>query len=413
MDGGSFIRPEYGVRCFSEIPQLVKYMLTGGERPGLPAEVFDGLEERYEAVVLFFVDAFGWRFFERFRERYSFLNPPRGRGSVVQLTAQFPSTTAAHVTCVHTGLPVGQSGVLEWNYYEPRLDAIIVPLLFSYAGEKKRGTLGVEAGEILPGRTIYRELGRKGVPSHAFQPWEHLASPYAKLTFGGAEVSPYATLAEALVNLGNLVEARRGPAYFFFYFDGIDAVGHEYGPVSAQVEAEIDLFLTALERLFFERLQGKVSKSKVLCALTADHGLVEVDPRRTVYLNRERRLAGVERFLRRNRRGELLVPGGSCRDMFLYVREGLVEEACGFLAERLAGVAEVRRVRQLAEDGYFGPEPLVPEFWERAGDLVILPFANASVWWYEKGKFEMKKWGYHGGLTRAEMEIPLVLWEMG
>ena len=65
------------------------------------------------------------------------------------------------------------------------------------------------------------------------------------------------------------------------------------------------------------------------------------------------------------------MPGGSCRDMFLYVREGLVQQAHAFLAERLEGVAAVRQVRQLADDGFFGPEPLAPEFWARAGDLGI------------------------------------------
>jgi len=41
--------------------------------------------------------------------------------------------------------------------------------------------------------------------------------------------------------------------------------------------------------------------------------------------------------------------------------------------------------------------------------LVVLPFADESVRWYEKDKFEIKSYGAHGGLTPDEIEIPLLL----
>ena len=31
------------------------------------------------------------------------------------------------------------------------------------------------------------------------------------------------------------------------------------------------------------------------------------------------------------------------------------------------------------------------------------------VWWYEKDKFELKKYGAHGDLIPDEVEIPLLL----
>jgi hypothetical protein len=61
--------------------------------------------------------------------------------------------------------------------------------------------------------------------------------------------------------------------------------------------------------------------------------------------------------------------------------------------------------------GYFGPV-ISPRFQSRVGNLVILPYRGESVWWFEKDKFEQKFHGHHGGLTKQEMEIPLITWEM-
>jgi hypothetical protein len=149
----------------------------------------------------------------------------------------------------------------------------------------------------------------------------------------------------------------------------------------------------------------------VLCLLTADHGQVETDPQTTIYLNRQPRFAGTEKFLRCDQAGRPIIPAGSARDFFLYIKGGLVDEARAFLAARLEGRAEVRKVADLISEGYFGAR-ISAKFPPRAGDLVILPYAGEAVWWYEKGKFEQKFRGHHGGLTPQEMEIPLLSWEL-
>src|ERR1700730_15356944 len=118
-----FIRPRYDSYCFSNLPSAIQFLLAGDQQAQqkqqtrLPLDVFGSLPTSYDAVVFFFIDAFGWRFFERNAEKYAVLKTFLEHGVVSKLTSQFPSTTAAHVTCIHTGLEVGQSGVYEWNYY--------------------------------------------------------------------------------------------------------------------------------------------------------------------------------------------------------------------------------------------------------------------------------------------------------
>src|SRR5262245_11283293 len=140
---GQFRRPLYDSYCFSRLPATIQYLLGVDEARGqaLPANVLGDLPARYEAVVCLFVDAFGLCFFARFADEFALLRDVVSRGRAVRLTAQFPSTTAAHVPCIHTGLPVGQSGIYEWTYYEPRVGAVICPLPFSFAGDRGRETL--------------------------------------------------------------------------------------------------------------------------------------------------------------------------------------------------------------------------------------------------------------------------------
>lgn len=406
----SFVAPAYGGHCFADIPPTVRYWLTRNGSLALAPDVLDELPSRFNTVILFFIDSFGWKLFEQFRERSPFIEFLGRNGVISKITAQFPSTTAAHVTCIHTGLPVAQSGIYEWQYYEPQLDAVIAPLLFSYAGTRGRDNLlqaDIAPEMLYPTVTLYDELGKDGVTSYVIQHREYTPSTFSDIVFRGAHTLPYKTLPEALVNLQFILERGDKPSYIFLYFDKLDAIAHEYGPDSLQFRAEAEVFLSVMDRWFLQELRGKLHNT--LFVMTADHGQMALDPKTNIYLNTGTEFPRLQPYLRSNRKGQLLPPGGSPRDLFLYIKPECLDNATALLKEMLRGTAEVFKTDALIEAGLFGTPPLGPALLGRLGNLTILPYASQSVWWYEKGKFEQGFRGHHGGLSPDEMEIPLCL----
>ncbi len=392
----TFVKPRYDENGFAGIPNRIKDAFAS---------------KKYDAVVVFFIDAFGWRFYDRFQDA-AFLKRMTKYGKIEKLTSQFPSTTAAHVTTIHTGLPVGVSGVHEWIYYEPKVDRIIAPLLFSFSGSKELDALKskrINAADIYPKGVFYSELKKMGVESFNFGLRDFTPSTYSNFVMEGSKILPFKTLSEAFVNIGTLLEKQKAPTYIHLYFDKIDSLAHEYGPTAPQTEVEIETFLLMMEHYFERTFKGK---KKVLFLMTADHGMCEIDPKTTTYLNINPNFENFQRFIKKNRKDHLLVPAGSPRDMFLYIKNEMLEEAQDFLAKRLEGKADVVKTETLIAEGYFGPD-VSTRFRERVGNLVVLSYRYESVWWYEKNKHEQRFYGHHGGLTPQEMETILYAYEIG
>lgn len=405
-----FIQPRYEGGCFADLPGFIKSMLLPDAASPLAPVDFARLPQRYRKVIFLFIDSFGWSFFQRHRQRLPFLRRFTEQGSVTQLTSQFPSTTAAHVTTLYTGQPVGRHGIYEWHVYEPKLDAMIMPLPYAYSGDRTPETLqnsGVPPESFLPVNWLVEDLARHGVASYLsqFQGFAH--STYSRMIGRGATVAPHKTLPEALVNMTQTLQRHGGQAVYFLYFGSIDAISHDYGPTSAQVDAEIEACFDALER-WFQRDAASLPADTLLL-LTADHGQVATDPATTLYINQQPEFHKLRPMLRTNRQGQLLTPAGSCRDMFLHVRESALEDAELLVANMIGERGVVRRTSDLIEAGFFGPLPVSDAFLGRVGNLVALPFEGEAVWWYEKDRFEQKFRGHHGGLTRGELETPLLL----
>jgi hypothetical protein len=367
-----------GADTFADLPATVERLLTGA--PGGLA--LPGAPERAERVAVVLLDAFGMRFVQRHAD-----HPLLRRLAIAPLATQFPSTTTAHVTTMHTGTPVGTHGLYEWNVYEPALDTVITPILYARAGELApdglRGS-GVGIGDIVPGPSLYERLATKGVPSVVLSPAAFSPSTYDSVAAHGAELRPYATIADGAAGL---VEALERPGYAYLYWHEIDLLGHLHGPDSREFDAACRQALDALE----DALAAAGPEALVL--FTADHGQVAVDPSRVDYL--EDFLPGIGGYLAHG-------PAGSARDVFLHAGPGLAAELAAELRARMAGRAEVLQVAELEAAGLFGE--VGPRLRARLADVCVLPAEGRMAWLRSAAGVEQRFRGHHGGLHPAECE---------
>ncbi len=388
-------RPEQGRRCFDQLPATVERLLTGAtDRPAVDEPL---LRERFERVVFVYFDAFGWTFLERHADHPVFAHA-RKDGLLAQLTSQFPSTTTAQVTTIHSGLPVAEHGLYEWHVYEPSLDRLITPLLFSFAGDGRRGTLvgQIDPDELFPVDSIYARLAEAGIRSSVVLPAAIAGSAPNIALLRGTEVVPFATAETALAAASSALEA--GAGYAHVYLEELDSLMHAVGPD--------DPLAHAGARVVLDALAGATFPAGTLVLVTADHGMSPVEPARTVYVNESwPELAG---HLKTGADGKPLAPAGSCRDLFLHARDEHVDTVCAELGERLSGMADVVPVDELVSEGIFSDPS--PRLRARLANVVVLPRYGEAVYWHEPGRFEQQLHGQHGGLSPQEMEIPLVAW---
>jgi hypothetical protein len=393
---GGGVRPLATGYTFAALPATIERLLVDAGEEALPRAALGDAPQRVDRVVLVMLDAFGWRFFDRYADDHPLLRRFLADGTVAKLTSQFPSTTVAHVTTLHTGRPVTEHGLYEWNLYEPSIDALITPLMFSFAGDGRRDTLRLIRADpraMFPTETLYQRLSGAGVRCIAYQPASFAPSTYDGVLVDGADMRPYPSVESAFGALADDLADTPAPVYAYVYIDAVDAIGHQQGPSSAAFDAVARRCLDAIDRA-----RGTLPAGTLLL-LAADHGQVDVDPARTRFVNEL--WPDIRGHLRRDRRGRPIAPAGSARDLVLHTAPGARDDVIAVLRDRIGDVAEVLATDDLAAEGVF-PSPPGPRLRDRLGDVLVLPAPGETVWWREPRRFDMRFRGHHGGLTQDE-----------
>jgi hypothetical protein len=220
------------------------------------------------------------------------------------------------------------------------------------------------------------------------------------MLLGHATVHPFSDIADGMAAVGTALRGvDRG--YGFVYLPAVDAAMHHLGPDHPHVEALIEETLSALWRAL---VPGDLPEG-TLVLLTSDHGMAAIDPARTLYVNTI--WPELVDHIQIGGDGRPLAPAGSSRDLFLHTRPGSRAQVHTTLQPLLDGRAEVHDVAGLIEQGIFGPS-VESRLRDRVGDLVVLAYPGEAVYWSDPPRFTQPYHGQHGGLTPAEMEIPLI-----
>ncbi len=401
-----FTYPQYEKNCISNIPNLILNIFqTKNRKPNPLKEHLKEVDcKKVNKVVLFVVDGFGYNQYLKHHKENRFLSNLTNKGKVCPLTSVYPSQTTNALTTLNTGLTPQEHGLFEYFIYLKEV-GIVNALRFERIGTKKRNLAeeGFDPSLLFRGKNIQQTLNQEGIQTFTHMHISNAANTCTKLVFDGSTIVPSLKTSDAIVKLRKNIEKNKGSAYFFVHLETLDIISHEYGPQSAEFSAELEAISYLLQKELIEKISPESAK-ETLMVMTADHGAVQVEPNETTYLNLDREPL---LNLQCGKNGKRILPTGGPRDIFLHIKDQKLTQTKEALAKKIGGKAQILETKEAIQNGLFGLGDASPEFIERAGNLLILPYGKETVWFDGPNGRKIEFAGQHGGLSEEEMLVHL------
>jgi hypothetical protein len=360
---------------------------AGGSVP-LRDGALDALVRARGRIVLLVVDGLGFhRLMTTAAARGALRSHLRG-----SLTSVFPSTTASAVTTFLTGLAPGQHGLTGWHMWFPAHQTVGAILPYrTRVGDRPLTALGIEPEQMFAYPSFFERLP---VRSFSVAPARIASSVFNRHHCRGAQIRGYDSIEHLFELALGCLRASADPCYVYAYYADYDSVAHEHGVDSRQC----DHLLRRVDELLAAFL-ARAGSLDATVIVTADHGFIDSPPSHVVELEAHPRI-----------RALLRAPlCGERRAAYCYVQPGMAEAFEQTVGAELAGRAWACPSQTLIEAGWFGPAPHHRDLLARAGDYTLLMRDRWTIKEWLPGEERHRQLGVHGGVSEAEMTVPLVI----
>lgn len=293
--------------------------------------------------------------------------------------AVFPTTTAAALTSLLTGVAPGVHGMVGYRVRHPERDVLVNQL-------SEWDRIDPLTWQSAP--TVFEHATAAGNRAFVVGSAGYAGSGFTRATLRGGEFLPASSPADRVVLAYELADSHDG-ALVYCYLPEVDKAGHKHGIDSPEWVAALEDIDAALTRR---------TPDGVGVLVTADHGMVDVPQHKHFVLDAA---GGWHDGIRHI--------GGEPRMMHVYAEPDADQGA--LLArwrDNLEGFADVVSRTEALDAGLFGAH-VSDAARERIGDLMVIARSNVALYDGEaddqRGRGMI---GQHGALTPEEWRVPFI-----
>lgn len=294
------------------------------------------------------------------------------------LNATFPSTTASSLTSLATGLSVGEHGMVGYTMRVPN------------SGYPERVLNALKWDERIdprfwqPRETLFERARKSQINVSHIAAARYAATGFTEAALRGADYKSANTISEQILNTKNALEKENSFAYV--YLNDVDEASHSKGFGS-------DKFTAALGKVD-ELITGLIRElpTGTRIWLTSDHGMI----------NREDYQVVSGKLLE-----DVRLMAGEPRVRYLYIEPENIDRVKEKWQSELGEKVIIKRRDEAISEGLFGANTTEVAR-ERIGDLIVIATGNFILVEKEREALQIAMVGHHGGLTDAEVQIPLL-----
>jgi hypothetical protein len=351
---------------------------------------------RLRSVIVILADGLGADLIARHSGHFRFLAPrlaaargaaSTGEGVRATISAVFPSTTAAGISTLCTGVHPGRHGMVGYQVFDPEHDRVVNELT---------GWDDQMRPEVWQSHeTVFERASRHGVPSAAVGQSRYRRSGFTRAVLRGAHYLGAEPLQDRFGEAERFA-AHDGPSLVYLYVHELDVAGHAHGSDSLEwctAAEEVDAAVAELA----ERVGPGIG-----VLVTADHGMIDVPRENHVLFDHgsPELLRGVRHIAGEPRCLQLRMEPGSPPSAVQAVAEAWrrEEEDAAWVATRDEAIAA----------GWFGHH-VTRQARARLGDVLVA--ARGPRAYYDSRTATPRSLamvGQHGSLTAEEMTVPLI-----
>lgn len=307
----------------------------------------------------------------------------------LRMNTVFPSSTGTVLTTIATAKWPEKHAINGWFSYNHEHQEPFATLPFKHRFDPDK-PLSTPFENVFFSEPIFKHIPIK---TNAIVHESIVKSQFSRWSVGNRDAFGYTNFDHAFEILANLLHAP-GASFTYVYFGEYDGICHQFGHTSQEAKKMLEDLNQRIERY------ATLSSNDCTTIIAADHGQLVIQPENFYICLPEDPLC--QYFY--------APPGCDARSSSFYVKDDCKQAFEEEFKQKFASKSTLLTIEEVNESGLLGPDGIT--------NITKARFGNYIAIWNEGYAFkyalevtppDQLHIGNHGGLTKDEMEVPLII----